>query len=152
MERWNPYEEAKHEFAARDKKHEIRLEVRKWPLKFFCGILIKHPKTPKRGSWNFLKQNKIVRERVLLSGNGRMWWDEVFHHHHLHCFQCETESDKSFPRAKEVAFDVKAVQESQSGFFFSTVLSPPFPFFFQDYNEWLVIFRANQNSFFQIHS
>jgi len=25
---WNPCEEARHEFAARDKKHEIRLEVR----------------------------------------------------------------------------------------------------------------------------
>lgn len=79
-----------------------------------------------------------------------MWWDEVFII--SIAFKVKTESDKSFPRAKEVAFDVKAVQESQSGFFFSTVLSPPFPFFFQDYNEWLVIFRANQNSFFQIHS
>jgi len=29
----------------------------------------------------------------------------------------KTESDKSFPRAKEAAFDVKAVQESQSASF-----------------------------------
>lgn len=44
---WNPYKEARHEFAARDKRHEIRLENEKVTSEIFL-IILNIPKPQKR--------------------------------------------------------------------------------------------------------
>lgn len=117
---WNPLREARHGFPARDKKHEIRLDVRKWPLNFLFNIL--YPPTQKRG-WNW-QQNKIFVSKI----EKRKWVRESLEEtcqeerdvvarsfHRLHCFQSEPNQTKASLRAKEAAaFEIKAAKESHS--------------------------------------